>query len=180
MQVETSVSNLNAASQFESLSSILDSTASRVTKLSEKLHDDHSGSIRVREETLQERELQIIEIQKNVIKQRADLELEKKKMYELVGSADDILFNVNKRRDEDMIELDQSKSRLEKELADFASEKHALLNFLKMEKVEHSKEKDEWAAEKKRFHQILEDEKREVGQLMTILTFRSISNGLYF
>jgi hypothetical protein len=156
---------LSKAEESYSSLSLMESTATRVKELSEKIHDDHSATIKVREESFQERERQIFEMQRNVMKQQEDLELEKKKVYELLGSADSILLNVNLRREEDKQELDQAKTRFEKEGEAFSLEKQSLLSLLKQERFEYAKEKDEWIIDKRRFHQSLLEDKSEVDNM---------------
>jgi hypothetical protein len=88
--------------------------------------------------------------------------MEKKKMFDLVGSAEAILFHIKHRSEEDKLETDHARTRLDKERVAFASEKKALLDLLMQDKVDYAKERDAWAVDKTRFHQNLLEEKRDV------------------
>ncbi|KAJ3131199.1 hypothetical protein HK100_006641 [Physocladia obscura] len=163
------ISTADAAQQLESLTQKMEESSRLVDHMHRKLESDHSYSVKEREMALQLKERQLVELQRQITKQRQDLEDEQTRLKHHADGIDATLEQYRKDREDDQRVSDEERRTLENQINLMKTEKDLIQRQLHRERLEFVRLKESWSMERRRILLLSSDEQKDLAMEKAIL-----------
>ncbi|KAI8829835.1 hypothetical protein BJ741DRAFT_712516 [Chytriomyces cf. hyalinus JEL632] len=183
------ISTADAANQLESLAHKMEESSRLVDCMHHKLETDHSYSVKVsvvpinflplsnscrifmkeREAALQLKERQLVELQRQIVRQQQSLEDERIKLQAKSEVADSLLDQFRKDRDEDQRIMDSERRNLEEQISVMRTEKDLIQRQLHRERLDFVRQRETWNLERKKSLMASSDQEKDLAMEKALL-----------
>ncbi|KAJ3402624.1 hypothetical protein HDU80_004924 [Chytriomyces hyalinus] len=183
------ISTADAAHQLESLTHKMEESSRLVDCMHHKLETDHSYSVKVfvdpidilslsnscrifmkeREAALQLKERQLVELQRQIVRQQQSLEDERIKLQAKSEVADSLLDQFRKDRDEDQRIMDSERRNLEEQINVMRTEKDLIQRQLHRERLDFVRQREAWNLERKKSLMASSDQEKDLAMEKALL-----------
>ncbi|KAI8611518.1 hypothetical protein BC830DRAFT_650511 [Chytriomyces sp. MP71] len=163
------ISTADAASQLEHLAQKMEESSRLVDSMHHKLESDHSYSVKERETALQLKERQLVELQRQILKQQQGLEDERLKIKAKSDATDTVLEEFRREREDEQRVMDEDRRNLEEQISVTRTERDLMQRQLQRERVEFVRQKESWALERKKALMASSDEQKDLAMEKAIL-----------
>ncbi|KAJ3022641.1 UNVERIFIED_CONTAM: hypothetical protein HDU68_009015 [Siphonaria sp. JEL0065] len=163
------ISTADAAQQLETLTNKMQESSQRVDEMHHKLERDHSYSVKEREMALQLKERQIVELQRQVMKQNQSLDEERQKLKSKSEATDALLDEFRREREDDQRAVDEERRNLENQISIVRTERDLIQRQLHRERLEFTRQKEAWTMERKKALMASSDEQKSLAMEKAIL-----------
>ncbi|KAJ3245517.1 hypothetical protein HDU78_009126 [Chytriomyces hyalinus] len=163
------ISTADAAHQLESLAHKMEESSRLVDCMHHKLETDHSYSVKEREAALQLKERQLVELQRQIVRQQQSLEDERIKLQAKSEVADSLLDQFRKDRDEDQRIMDSERRNLEEQISVMRTEKDLIQRQLHRERLDFVRQREAWNLERKKSLMASSDQEKDLAMEKALL-----------
>ncbi|TPX42688.1 hypothetical protein CcCBS67573_g10496 [Chytriomyces confervae] len=163
------ISTADAAHQLESLAHKMEESSRLVDCMHQKLETDHSYSVKEREAALQLKERQLVELQRQIVRQQQSLEDERIKLQAKSEVADSLLDQFRKDRDEDQRIMDSERRNLEEQISVMRTEKDLIQRQLHRERLDFVRQREAWNLERKKSLMASSDQEKDLAMEKALL-----------
>ncbi|ORY46859.1 hypothetical protein BCR33DRAFT_715278, partial [Rhizoclosmatium globosum] len=163
------ISTADAAQQLETLAHKMEESSQLVDAMHHKLEADHSYSVKEREMALQLKERQLVELQRQIMKQHLSLEEERLKLKAKSDTTDTILEEMKREREDDQRAVDEERRNLENQISIVRTERDLIQRQLHRERLEFVRQKEAWTMERKKQLMASSDEQQALAMEKAII-----------
>ncbi|KAJ3295441.1 hypothetical protein HDU79_009130 [Rhizoclosmatium sp. JEL0117] len=168
-EMSNMISTADAAQQLETLVHKMEESSQLVDAMHHKLETDHSYSVKEREMALQLKERQLVELQRQIMKQHQSLEEERLKLKAKSDTTDTILEEMKREREDDQRAVDEERRNLENQISIVRTERDLIQRQLHRERLEFVRQKEAWTMERKKQLMASSDEQQALAMEKAII-----------
>ncbi|KAJ3041117.1 hypothetical protein HDV00_009830 [Rhizophlyctis rosea] len=109
---------------------------------------------------MEDRERKAHELQDHLLRKERDLEVEREKVQTAIKTMERTVLETKRQHEEDRLRIAEERARLDGEMAELKTAKEELQMRLHAERVDFLKSKEEWALERRRMREAIEEERK--------------------
>ncbi|KAJ3052234.1 hypothetical protein HK097_006674 [Rhizophlyctis rosea] len=162
MELEALKATQDSTTRIQSLTSQLQSQSVALDGMRKEVEGDARERMEKWNALMKEREKKVNELQDHLLQKEHSLRTEHHKIQNAIKTMENNLLETKRQHEQDRLRIAEERARVDTELAELKTAKEDLQTRLHAERVDFLKSKEEWALERRRMRETIEDERKKL------------------